>query len=237
MSAHDLETKILAVLRGLSYAGSPVKARTIVRILCDQFGEGFYRRQINPVLYRMRAEGKVSRDEYFRWSFRENSLQNPQGLVRNAYSNRAPSELRSVFQKSSSTAAPRPKPQTQRPSTELIPAPGNITSARTTAASESQQKTNFAPVTSGPFTVAQETAGYERYCEWCSAKIGAKMPSVVVRSDGKHRTKFCGEECWQNWESIYWQRTALKRLQLTREAFRREQRLITRQKHFLGYGW
>jgi hypothetical protein len=237
MSAHDLETKILAVLRGLPYAGSPVKARTIVRILCDQFGEGFHRRQINPVLYRMRAEGKVTRDEYFRWSFREDAVQNPQELVRNTYSNRAPSELNSVLQESGSTA-PRPKPQTPRPSTEVIPAaPGSITSPRTTAVSESQPKTNFAPVTYGPFTVAEETAGYERYCEWCSAKIGAKMPSVVVRSDGRHKTKFCSEECWQNWESIYWQRTALKRLQLTREAFRREQRLITRQKHFLGYGW
>ncbi len=231
MSTHDLETKILAVLKGLSYASSPVKARTIVRILCDQFGEGFHRRQINPVLYRMRAEGKVTRDEYFRWSFREDAVQNPQQLVQ------TPSELKSVLQRSDSSAL-RPKPQTQRPSNEDITvAPESTISPRTITVSESQPKANFAPVACGPFTVAEETAGYERYCEWCSEKIGAKIPSIVVRFDGRHKTKFCSEECWQNWESIYWQRTALKRLQLTREDFRREQRLITRQKRFLGYGW
>ena len=211
MSTHDLETKILAVLKGLSYASSPVKARTIVRILCDQFGEGFHRRQINPVLYRMRAEGKVTRDEYFRWSFREDAVQNPQQLVQ------TPSEIKSVLQRSDSSAL-RPKPQTQRPSNEDITvAPESTISPRTITVSESQPKANFAPVACGPFTVAEETAGYERYCEWCSEKIGAKIPSIVVRFDGRHKTKFCSEECWQNWESIYWQRTALKRLQLTRE--------------------
>jgi hypothetical protein len=89
----------------------------------------------------------------------------------------------------------------------------------------------------GQFSVTEISRPYERKCSWCADKIPRNSSSIVVRLRGKHKAKFCRQECWQSWESIYWQRISLNNAKLAKKAFADEQRSITRQKHFLGYGW
>jgi hypothetical protein len=216
----DIEAKILEILEGLSRAGVPVKGRTIARILADQFGHPYDKREINSFLYRMRALGRVERDDYFRWSFKKDAYETELTLDLEDFP---------LGDESESGLSHEPPPS----ATTFA----EFTETQAAEESESQRIAGFIRTTCGPFTLSEEVRPYDRYCSWCADKIPAKRPSIVVRLAGKHKAKFCGEECWQNWESIYWQRAALKRLGLTKDAFRREQRVITRQKRFLGYGW
>lgn len=218
MCASDLEKDILTVLT-YSCAGEPVKARTIAHLLGEQFGIRFDKRQINPILYRMRAAGKVTRDEYFRWSLKDD----PIGL-RSLNTQEPPlippaNEAASVAALASRSA--------------VAPPIMSSTNAVSRVNSQPQEKA-FKTERYGPFEVTNEARPNARHCRWCSNQIAAKLSTLTVRREGKVMF-FCGVDCWRNWESIYWQRVALKRLHLSGPDFHQEQRRITRQKHFLGY--
>lgn len=218
MFSDDLESKIVSALRGLSYAGVPVKARTVAQILSDQAGIPINKRQISPILYRMRAEGKVTRDEYFRWSLKGADRIGPRTLnVQGVPS--APSSIKAAdAAKIYSSPVPIPVKASTTPDPHSQP----------------QQSSHFETVRYGPFEIMNEARPNARHCRWCSEQIPAKLSSPTVRLKGNVMF-FCRVDCWQNWESIYWQRAALKRLHLSACQFRREQRRITRQKRFLGY--
>jgi hypothetical protein len=213
----NIEAAIIGVLEGPTNSGTPLKARIIARILSGQFGHPFLKRQINPLLYRMRAEGRLNRDEYFRWSVQRTAPAEAMPRQRPL-----PPGLPAVFHAEQVTP---PSISVDSPTPTTVPE------------AEIRPTLGFAVRTYGQFSVSEESRPNERHCTWCADKIQANALCIVVRMDGKQKAKFDREECRQNWESIYWQRVSLNRSKLTRKAFLDEQRAITRQKRFLGYGW
>jgi len=84
----------------------------------------------------------------------------------------------------------------------------------------------------GRFQTGEDVRPYLRHCTWCSAEILQGEPALVVYGVGGRCPRFCSEDCFQGWESIYWQRLALSHLGLSREELKVEQRYLRHQKYF-----
>jgi CheY-like chemotaxis protein len=75
---------------------------------------------------------------------------------------------------------------------------------------------------------------YPRRCWWCDREIPKKQPALMLygRKNGAYRPKFCSRDCYQNWDSVHWQRVALSDLDLSEKELRREKRNLQRQTRF-----
>lgn len=100
---------------------------------------------------------------------------------------------------------------------------------------ENPQSVSSLPRGFGKYQVCEDKRLYPRHCSWCSREIPARKSALVVRGLKKSHPRFCSEDCFRSWESIYWQRIAIGNLRLSLEEFRMEQKDITRQKHILQY--
>lgn len=84
----------------------------------------------------------------------------------------------------------------------------------------------------GNLHVRREKRPYERHCTWCFESIAERQMALVIDGARKGRPRFCSDDCFQNWESLYWQRLAISHLGLTSEEFKQQQRDLRLQRRF-----
>ena len=71
---------------------------------------------------------------------------------------------------------------------------------------------------------------YLRHCSWCAAEIAEKKPALVLYGvTRKRRPRFCSEDWFQNWDSVYWQKSALQHSALPEKESDSEKRRLKRQ--------
>jgi CheY-like chemotaxis protein len=83
------------------------------------------------------------------------------------------------------------------------------------------------------FQVAEVKSLHPRHCSWCSQEISKEGSALVVFGLKNRSPRFCSKDCFQSWDSIYWQRIAIRNLGLSIEEFRSEERNLKRQRRFL----
>jgi hypothetical protein len=206
------------ILRLLSVIDSPLKARAIAALLSGDRTPALHKRDINPILYRMLSEGRVRLDGEFRWSLTDAGRQ----LISKKSEHLSPSPQiagRDEGIESLSTIGQDrevSEPERLLSSTPHVPA--------STALSTSKDY--------GKFKLVQESRPYERHCTWCSEKIPSNTVALVVYGVTKWRPRFCSEDCFKGWESVFWQRIALSHLGLSSEEVKREHRYLRLQRYF-----
>ena len=87
------------------------------------------------------------------------------------------------------------------------------------------------------FQLTRSIRPYARHCSWCAAEIAKKEPGLLLYGVPKHRPRFCSKDCFENWDSIYWQRSALQRFNPSEEESDFEKKQLKRQKRLMGHGW
>jgi hypothetical protein len=220
-----------AIITLVSQANRPLKARAIAVLLSDGKTFALHKRDVNPTLYRMLSKGHLCRDSEFRWSVRlgsfavahssdekpsvqpEKHLESPVGLA----DARAAAELHSAPNNCGKTA------NADLSSTR-------IADAEKVLEETSQQSPDDRVI--GNLHIREEMRPYERHCTWCSRTIPEREMVLVVDGARQGRPRFCSEDCFQNWESLYWQRLAISHLGLTVKELRQEQKDLRLQRRF-----
>lgn len=220
-----------AVLRLLSRANRPLKARAIAALLSSERPTSIHKREINPTLYRMLSNGRLCRDSRFRWYLNEKNY--PSGSVSNESLS---SGVTTGFDSSATFVNPAPivespssPDQYQKDPTE------ELSYGETTEVADDYRPVETALPHArnyGRFQIVEEIRSYVRHCTWCSREIPERKAALVVRGVYNRCPRFCSEDCFQNWESIYWQKVALSHLGLSREELKLEERYLRRQKYF-----
>jgi hypothetical protein len=224
----DVEAAILAVLL---QANRPIKARAIAVLLSAGRMAALHKRDINPTLYRMRSRGRLSLDVEFRWSLCQ---QNPAGTVP-LQQTQSP---RSAIHSDSSTEIGLIPPLADGTSTPVIFQENRIgelpqttvTNAEGTSESITEPSQKIRVI--GNLRIRQEMSQNERHCTECSQAIPKREIALVVDGAPGGLKKFCSDDCFQTWESLYWQRLAISHLGLTREELKHEQRDLRIQRRF-----
>jgi len=224
-----------AVLTLLSRANRPLRARAIAAILSGERSTSVHKREINPTLYRMLSRGRLCRDLQFRWYLNEKSHPLAPGSSEDFASQpegnfHSPIPSKNVAPVAESSSSPE---QSQNEDSE-------DSSNRVRSGVANEGDTSQAPLPHtrdyGKFRIVEVIRPYMRNCTWCSLEIPEGKVALVV--DGlvkmaQYAPRFCSEDCFQNWESIYWQRVALSHLGLSKEERKLEERCLRRQKYFL----
>lgn len=215
----------------LSQSNRPLKARAIAVLLNDGKTFALHKRDVNTTLYRMLSKGHLCRDSEFRWSVRLGSS--------------------AVAHSSNESLSVHPEKHLEppvglsdgRPAAELHSAPNNcgenanadLSSTKTADAEKVfeealQQSPDDCVI--GNLHIREEMRPYERHCTWCSRTIPEREMALVVDAARQGRPRFCSEDCFQNWESLYWQRLAISHLGLTVKELRQEQKDLRLQRRF-----
>ena len=236
-TANDIIGLEDAVLRVLSLADHPLRARAIAAILSVEGQTPLHKREINPTLYRLLSRGRLFRDSQFRWYPIEKSPPFAVGSIETVSS-----------QPASDFHSPRPSQDvTPVAESSSLPAqaqnePAEDSSHREPTGVADERKATQTPLPHirdyGRFRIVEVIRPYVRHCTWCSLEIPEGKVALVV--DGlvkmaQYAPRFCSEDCFQNWESIYWQRVALSHLGLSKEERRFEERCLRRQKYFAKF--
>lgn len=224
----DLEN---AITRLLSRANRPLKARAIAAILGSEAQTSIHKREINPTLYRMLSKGKLSRDSQFRW------FVNRRDETATLLSNEHASSLAAAHIDTPTVpahSAPLIEPFLL---SNLSKKESNDGQPYGSAAELEQSLKTVRPAPTpvrnyGRFEIAEEIRPYLRHCTWCSKEIIKGDSALVVRGVTSRCPRFCSEDCFHSWESIYWQRVALGHLGLSKEELKVEERYLRRQKYF-----
>jgi len=201
----------MSISRLLSRMDRPVKARAIAVLLGDEIQTIVHKRDINPILYRMLRDKKLTIDSEFRWSINMSSV--------------APSSLPSV----------RPPSNIKRSVLESVGGGEADTSERewSLPKPEIRVPSRFGSVPLGDygkFRLVEEICPYPRHCKWCLEEIRGKTAALVVYGVKNGRPRFCSPEHFRNWESVFWQRVALSHLQFSRGKLKRELRFLRFQR-------
>ncbi len=223
-----------ALAKILSRANRPLKARAIAAILSSEVQTSIHKREINPALYRMLSKGKLCRDSEFRWYVL------PRSDMATLLSNEdAPSFAAAHLATPTEPAHAAPMveppflPDLSQKESNDAPLYGGTAEAEHT---HKAVKPPLPPVRNyGRFQITEERRPYLRHCTWCSTEILQGESALVVRGVSSRCPRFCSEDCFQSWESIYWQRLALSHLGLSKEELKVEERYLRRQKYFLGF--
>ncbi len=217
----NLATAILELLAESKY---PQKARVLTRALSCRQERFIQKSAVNQSLYGMEKRGLVNHDAYFQWSLGpvEAPVASTQGSDTREHARTR--KTKAVVQLGSAA----PVASTQSSDTREH--------ARTRKTKAIVQLGSAAPAC-GPLSYSWESRNYPVFCSWCAAAIMPEEKEIVVRLNGKYHRKFCRRDCLLNWEAIYWQRKALKRLELSTAQLRKERRIIKDQIHSLGFGW
>ncbi len=220
-----------AVLKLLSRVNRPLRARAIAALLSTERPTSLHKREINPTLYRMLSRGRLCRDSQFRWYLNEkshplapNSSENVASQPEGSFRSSNPSQ--NVAQVTESSPFPE---QSQNEATEDSSnrEPSGVADEGNAFQAPLPHTRNY-----GRFQVVEVIRPYIRHCTWCSLEIPEGKVALVAHGLGKHSPRFCTEDCFQNWESIYWQRIALSHLGLSKEERNLEERCLRRQKYF-----
>jgi hypothetical protein len=193
----------------LSRANRPLKARAIAAILSSEKQTFIHKREINPTLYRMLSRRVLCRDSEFRWYVDKTTEVTPSSTHERA-------------------------PVLGTPATDILSQdnPSNEP-LRDGTAEVLHAETSLPPDRNyGKFQVLADVRPYVRHCTWCSAEISPRATAIVLRGVFNRCPRFCSDDCFQGWESIYWQRVALSRLGLSKEDLKLEHRYLRRQQHF-----
>lgn len=212
--AIDTEGKILHLLSVIS---EPLKARAIAALLSGDRTPALHKRDINPILYRMLSRGRLTLDREFRWSLTDRERQRISNLSQPSPSSQLPASGDAV--EAPSTIGVEAKPtEAYRPLTSKDDSP------RATSSNASRDYVKF--------KLVQEVRPYERQCTWCIEKIPKNTAALVVHGVTKWRPRFCSEDCFKGWESLFWQRIALSHLGLSSQELKRERRYLRLQQYF-----
>lgn len=224
-----LETAILTVL---SQSNRPLKARAIAVLISVERPTALHKRDINPILYRMLANGDLSRDTEFRWTLCRQSL----AIAVPVHESES---LHTVKQLDSTNKITCMRPEL----VEQHPARGNLEKNLIVELPETkianaeemlESITHPSPENRvfGNLHVKREMRPWERHCTWCFERIPERQMALLVDGARHGRPRFCSDDCFQNWESLYWQRLAISHLGLTSEERRREQKDLRLQRRF-----
>jgi hypothetical protein len=189
----ELET---AILTALSQSNRPLKARAIAALVSATGATVLHKRDINPMLYRMLANGRLSRGAQFRWSLRPQSV----AIAVSPYPTESVRSGKRSYSINEVSSAPLGLVE-QHPTRDKFEKNPIVDLPETRVDDEGILKPLTRPSPEdrvfGNLHVRREKRPYERHCTWCLESIPERQIALVVDGARKRRPRFCSDDCFQ----------------------------------------